>query len=268
MRALHQLCELAISALSECCELSLTSGHFFEVVFPALDLLAELPLAVGPLRQFALAGRCELGELASAALGEVGEFSFTFCQLGQFTFSALGVLRQFPFATLRQLGELLFSVVGELGELAGSLGQLCELAITALDEPLEFAFAVGPLRQFALAGRCELGELASALLELGELDSLSVARWSGRVRDSLSLGELAFAVVGEPGELAGSLGQLCELAITALDERCQLELALGQLALAGRCELGELVRALGARRARVHVLSARPVHVRDPPSAR
>ena len=58
-----------------------------------LGQVSELTLALGPLRQFALAGLSALGELAFAtldqlsltALGQLDELTFAFGQLGKFS---------------------------------------------------------------------------------------------------------------------------------------------------------------------------------------
>ena len=119
-------------------------------------------LALGVLCQFALAGLCELGELALTALGQLGE-SRSRSQLRQFAFASSPPARR-----ARVLGRSASS-----DELAGALGQLCELAISALGERCELALALGLLCQFALAGLGELGELAFSAL--GQLDELALA---------------------------------------------------------------------------------------------
>ena len=205
-----------------------------ELVIAAFDERCELVLALGVLCLFALAGLCDLGELALTALGPLDEVALA--------------LRQFVLVSFCDPGELAVSVLGELGQLAGALGQRCELAITAFDERCELVLALGVLCLFALAGLCDLGELA--LTALGPLDEVALALRQLVLVSFCDPGELAVSVLGELGQLAGALGQLCDLAITAFDERCELVLALGR-ALPVRAR-----GPLRPRRARAH--GARP----------
>ena len=130
---------------------------------PALGLVGELPLAFGPLCQFALAALSYLGEL--------------------------------PFAALDQLGNLSLTALGQFSELTFAFGQLGKLSLALREgflggrELRPLFLELGQERRFARFGlRLELG------LDGDRLDHVQRGRSGGGIRDEAD-DPLAIALV-------------------------------------------------------------------------